>query len=127
MSELVWIMLGGALGTSLRYGVGRLLDIKLRDGIPLCTVTVNVVGCLVFGLVWALVRERLQIDEMVGRVLLTGFMGGFTTFSSFIFETESLLIDGRWKLAAANILLQILAGLLALALGLKLGGLVTGT
>jgi len=127
MSELVWIMLGGALGTSLRYGVGRLLDIKLRDGIPLCTVTVNVVGCLVFGLVWALVRERLPIDEMVGRVLLTGFMGGFTTFSSFIFETESLLIDGRWKLAAANILLQILAGLLALALGLKLGGLVTGT
>jgi len=127
MSELVWIMLGGALGTSLRYGVGRLLDIKLRDGIPLCTVTVNVVGCLVFGLVWALVRERLPIDEMVGRVLLTGFMGGFTTFSSFIFETESLLIDGRWKLAAANIVLQILAGLLALALGLKLGGLVTGT
>lgn len=125
MSELVWIMLGGALGTSLRYGVGRLLDIKLRDGIPLCTVTVNVVGCLVFGLVWALVRERLQIDEMVGRVLLTGFMGGFTTFSSFIFETESLLIDGRWKLAAANILLQILAGLLALALGLKLGALLT--
>jgi len=124
MNELAWIMLGGALGTSLRYGVGRLLDIKLRDGIPLCTVTVNVVGCLVFGLVWAVVRERLQIDEMVGRVLLTGFMGGFTTFSSFIFETQSLLIDGRWKLAAANILLQILAGLLALALGLKLGAWV---
>ena len=125
MSELVWIMLGGALGTSLRYGVGRLLCFELR-GIPLGTVTVNVVGCLVFGLVWAVVRERLQIDEMVGRVLLTGFMGGFTTFSSFIFETGSLLGDGRWKLALANVALQIVAGLLALAIGLKLGALLAG-
>ena len=51
MSERVWIMLGGALGASLRYGVRRLANIKLRDGIPLCTVTVNVIGCLIFGLV----------------------------------------------------------------------------
>lgn len=78
----------------------------------------------VFGFIWSLVEQRLVMSIEMRVILLSGFLGGFTTFSSFMFETSALLSDAQWTLAALNLGGQIVAGLVAVFLGLALGRLV---
>jgi len=81
-------------------------------------------GCFLFGLVWSLAENRLTITGEVRTIVLMGFMGAFTTFSSFAFETSQLLRDSQWFLAAANIVAQNLVGIAGLLLGLGAGRIV---
>ena len=84
-------------------------------------MAVNALGCFLFGLVWTLAEDRLLISGRARFLILTGFMGAFTTFSTFAFETSQLLDDSEWGLALANLLGQIVICLTCVFLGLMAG------
>ena len=90
MHKLVYLLLLGAIGTLARYalavGVGRVLP----GGFPWGTLAVNMLGCFLFGLVLTLGRERGALSREMVEVVLIGFMGAFTTFSSFVNDTVGL-------------------------------------
>ena len=84
---------------------------------PLGTFVVNVVGCLVFGAIAGASAERVQIPPATRLFLLTGILGGFTTFSSYAFETFVLVRDGQMLRAAINVAGQVVAGLVGMWAG----------
>ncbi len=122
--KFAWLALAGALGTLARYGLAGL--VQRIDGIsfPWGTITVNLVGCFLTGLIWALLESRWPATGQVRILVLVGFMGAFTTFSAFIFETGQMLNAAQWTSAAANLLLQNGLGLIALFAGAALGRLI---
>jgi fluoride exporter len=118
----VW--LGGGLGAALRHVLAARLSAapwpeKALAG-PWAIFVVNTLGCLAFGLLhgWA----KAKPEPTTALFFLTGTLGGFTTFSTFAWDTHQLAQQGRWGWAAANTGASVLAGLLAVALGLKLTG-----
>lgn len=115
--KLTYIALAGAMGTLARYGLGGLVQRFLPAAFPWGTLTVNLVGSFAFGLVWGLAVERGLISGEARLIILVGFMGAFTTFSTFMFETGQFMRDSQWLLAAGNLLAQNLLGLVALFLG----------
>jgi fluoride exporter len=119
--RLLWLSVTGAAGTLCRYWLDGLVQRILGDRFPWGILVVNVVGCFLFGLVWPLAEQRLVIKPETRIIILTGFMGAFTTFSTFTFETAQFMRDSQWLLAAANIVAQIVLGLAFLFLGLALG------
>jgi len=122
--KFAWLALAGALGTLARYGLAGL--VQRIDGIsfPWGTITVNLVGCFLTGLIWALLESRWPATGQVRILVLVGFMGAFTTFSAFIFETGQMLNAAQWTSAAGNLLLQNGLGLIALFAGAALGRLI---
>ncbi|MBN1287422.1 MAG: CrcB family protein [Anaerolineae bacterium] len=120
MQLMVSLALAGALGTVSRYMLSSVVQRLSGDGI-LSTWAVNIVGCFLFGLIEALAEQRLSLSNETRLVLLTGFMGAFTTFSTFIFDTSGLLNDLQWLPALLNIAGQVLTGIVFLLLGLAVG------
>lgn len=115
--KLLLIAAAGGAGTLARYALSLAVQRSAPGVFPWGTLAVNVAGCLLFGVVWALAEDRMAIGGETRAVLLIGFMGAFTTFSSFAFETAQLMRDGEWALAAANAAAQNLCGIAALVLG----------
>lgn len=108
------VAIGGALGSLSRYGVEQLLG--TTNGLPVGTLTVNIVGAFALGVLleWLAVRGSGASHRRADRLLIgTGFLGGFTTYSAFAFETDGLLRDGRAGLAVAYALTTVVVGLLA--------------
>ncbi len=124
MEKLLWIGLAGVLGTFARYGLSGVVQRACGSSFPCGTLAVNVLGCFLFGLIWSLAEDRLSISGEVRTVILIGFMGAFTTFSSFAFETAQLLRDAQWASAATNIVAQNALGIVGLFLGLIAGRLL---
>jgi fluoride exporter len=122
--KLAWLALMGALGTLCRYGLdGAVLNV-CGTRFPWGILAVNSLGCFLFGLIWSLAEERLMIGGETRSLVLIGFMGAFTTFSTFTFDTLKFLQASQWGLAVANSLGQMALGLLLLFLGLKIGSLL---
>jgi CrcB protein len=109
--------LAGAAGTLSRYGLSGLVQWLFGEKYPWGTLAVNAVGCFLFGMIWTLAEERLVISGQTRFILLVGFMGAFTTFSSFAYETSELLRDSQWSLAAGNLLAHNVLGLVCMFLG----------
>lgn len=122
--KLAWLALAGSLGTLARYGLGGLVQRFAPASFPWGTLVINLLGCLLFGFVWALAENRMIISTQTRLILLTGFMGAFTTFSSFAFETSQLLDDSQWLWAAGNLLAQNICGIVLVFVGIALGRLV---
>ncbi len=122
--KMISIALGGALGALARYGLGGLVHRWLSASFPWGTVAVNLVGCFLFGLVWAMAAGRWSVDSQTRTLLLVGFMGAFTTFSTFIAESGRLLAHAQMLLAMANILLQVTVGLAVYFLGMIVGRMI---
>jgi CrcB protein len=116
----LWVALGGALGAATRYGVAQWAGSRWGWGFPWGTLVVNVTGSLAIGLLMALLIAR-GTDPAWRLLLVTGFLGGYTTFSSYSFETLTLLEARRWDAAALYAAGSVLVGLLACAVGLGLG------
>ena len=118
LKTLAWVGLGGGIGSMLRFAVGGWAQrwVPLSQ-FPLGTLTVNVVGCLLIGLLGGLADYRQALDPGQRAFLLIGVLGGFTTFSAFAFETLNLAQDGELFRAGANVVLQTVLGLGAAALG----------
>ena len=121
MRELAWIAVAGAVGTVSRYGLSGLVQRATGAAFPWGTLVVNALGCFLFGLVWVLAEDRLVISGQTRIVVLVGFMGAFTTFSTFAYETSALITDAQWYAAAGNLIAQNVLGIVCVFLGLALG------
>ncbi|WP_104578726.1 fluoride efflux transporter CrcB [Helicobacter felis] len=121
----LWAALGGALGVSLRYFVGKIAPTKLWiwQSFPVGTFSVNVIGCFVIGFAGHLALKSVLSDKM-SVFFITGVLGGFTTFSSFGLDTLKLLQKQAFSEAIAYVLGTNILGLVCVALGWRLAKLV---
>ena len=124
--RFVLICLGGAVGTAARYGVGGLAARWWGAEFPYGTLIVNVTGSFLIGLIQQVGLSTLAISDTARLVLTIGVMGGFTTYSSFSYETLRLVEEGSWLQAGANVVLTTGLCLGVCALGLVLGRVVVG-
>jgi fluoride exporter len=122
--KLLWLAVAGSIGTLARYGLGGWVQSHCGKIFPWGTVAVNLLGCLAFGIVWSSLEERWPTSGETRAIVLIGFMGAFTTFSTFMFETEELLRDSEWWLALGYFSVHNIGGLAALVAGLAVGRLL---
>jgi fluoride exporter len=123
-AKILWIVLAGGLGALARYGLSGLAQRHMGLSFPWGTLLVNMAGCFCFGVIWAMAEERMMMSGNMRSILLIGFMGAFTTFSSFAFETSQLIRDAEWLLAGVNVVGQNVCGVLFLVLGIALGRII---
>lgn len=118
MSKLILIGLGGCLGAIARYLLSGFAHRFYTGGtFPLGTLLVNVLGCLAIGAAMGLIEDKGGLGPATRFVFVIGFLGSFTTFSSFGYETVELLRDGQWQGAGFNALANFGLGVGAVLLG----------
>ena len=125
MERLLWICLGGAIGTATRYGIGLWAASRFGDGFPIGTLIVNLAGCFAIACVMY-VATAAAWPATLRHAITVGFLGGFTTYSSFNYETTRLLLEGATTAAGLNLLATTVAGLVAGWLGLLCGRQMVG-
>ena len=113
------VALGGALGSTARWAVAEALP-HASGRLPWATLLTNVVGCALIGVLMVLVAERWPDRRLVRPFLGTGILGGFTTFSTYVVDTRTLVATGHAAVATAYLLGTLVAGLLAVVVGLRL-------
>lgn len=118
--QILSVALGGALGAVSRYYLGNVISRSIGSSLPYGTFVINVVGCFFMGLLMTLIIERNILPAAWRLFLCVGFLGGFTTFSSFGYETLMLLQESRYFEALAYIGGSMALGLIAAALGVAL-------
>jgi CrcB protein len=125
LTRLLLVGVGGFLGSVLRYAAsGAVLAATRYDAFPFGTFAVNAAGCLLIGLISGMAELRGSFSPEQRLFLVTGFLGGFTTFSAFGFETYYLLRTGAFLLAAANAVGQVAVGLAAVWGGHRIAALL---
>ncbi len=124
MYKLLLIALAGGMGSLARYGLSGIVQRLMGSGFAWGTASVNVLGCLLFGVVWSMTEESTLISGETRAIILVGFMGAFTTFSTFIFETGEMMRDSQWILALGNVAGQTVLGLAVFFIGLAIGRLL---
>ena len=117
MMNIVFVGLGGFIGASTRYLISLYASKLFTSKIPIGTLTVNILGSLIIGIVMELTLKTSLISPHMKLFLTTGFLGGLTTFSTFSYETMELIEKGELLLAIFNIALNLL---------LSLGGAIFG-
>jgi CrcB protein len=122
--NVLLIALGGSIGAVARYGLAGLVQRFTTPYFPFGTFVVNIVGCLAFGILAGLAEQRFALGPAARAFLLIGVLGGFTTFSSFSFETFQLLRDAELMRATLNAVGQLAAGVFAMWLGFVLARLL---
>lgn len=108
---------GGALGTAARYGAAQLIQVA-PDGFPWATFWTNVSGSCVLGIVLTLVLERFPPTRYLRPFVATGFLGAYTTFSTFAVETDLLVKDGHTAVAVGYVAASLVAGFAAVSIGM---------
>jgi CrcB protein len=125
MKLFVLVGIGGALGSMLRYAIAGLLNSPSpAQGLPLGTLFVNLLGCFFIGLLATMLTGDDLWTGQAYAFLVIGILGGFTTFSSFGLEAQSLMVAGRWSSAALYVTLSNLGGLVAAYFGYALADLL---
>ncbi len=139
--KLSLLAAAGALGTLARYSLSSLIQHAVHNSLwglfngqpqsattaqgaavfPWGTLAVNVLGCFLFGLAWSVVEHRVHTDSHTKLIVFVGFLGAFTTFSTYLFETGQMMRSSQWLYVAAHVLAQNGLGLAALFAGLMLG------
>ena len=123
-SQILLFAVAGALGSLARYGMTSAAGALLGRAFPGGVFVVTVLGCSLFGAVRAAACLLHLVSDSARLIILTGFMGAFTTFSTFIFDSQALLESGNWLALLLNVGGQIVLGLLALRLGIRLVALL---
>lgn len=113
-SQLGWIAAGGAAGACCRFLLSSWINQRVSGDFPWGTFAANTLGSVLFGVLFVLVFSLTTLREPLRLLLLVGFLGAFTTFSTFAFETVRLAQEGHWWLVAANVVGSNLACLLGL-------------
>jgi CrcB protein len=121
----LWVALGGALGSVSRYWLSGLIANRFGETFPWGTLVINVTGSFVIGLVGALANPEGRMDPQsrafATQFLMIGICGGYTTFSSFSWQTLNLLRDREWLYAGGNVILSVVLCMIAVWLGWMLG------
>lgn len=125
MKAFLLVAAGGAAGCMLRYATGLLVAPQtIAWRFPIATFTVNVLGCLIAGVLIGLGENRAFLTPDLRVLLFTGFLGGFTTFSAFGVETVGLLEKGELLVAMGYVVLSVLCGVAALWAAVRIGAAV---
>lgn len=115
--NIIVIALGAALGANLRYGLSLWAAQRLGASFPYGTLLINVIGSFVIGVVLTLTSTRVTISEPLRLLIVTGMLGGFTTFSSYSWESYTLISSGSWLAAGFYVLGSVALGLAGAFLG----------
>jgi CrcB protein len=118
--RLLLIAFFGAAGTLARYGLQGLVQVRTGATFPYGTLIVNLTGCFFLGLIGQFLLNRMVIPVDWRIAIAVGFFGGYTTFSSFGWETAKLLEDGEWLRATSYVAASVVAGLLLSVAGIRL-------
>ncbi len=122
MKNVLILIIGGSLGTLSRHGLGYLMHALLGQRFAWGTLTVNLIGSFIIGLLWALSEHKQLLTAETRLLIITGFCGAFTTFSTFMFESVQFVrISNDYLMAGANIFISILLGVGMVVLGMALG------
>ncbi len=124
MLELLVVGAGGFLGAIARYAAASYVQRLAGPGFPLGTFVVNILGCLIIGIAFAVVETRPQLSGNFRLFVMVGLLGAFTTFSTFGHETYELLRGGAWGMALLNVTGSAAMCLVAVVAGRTLGRLV---
>lgn len=117
MEKLIYLALGSLAGGYARYGLAGMVHGRMGTGFPHGTLAVNLSGCFVIGILNGLAGERFLLGPNARILLMTGFCGAFTTFSTLILETSNLTGDGETLLALLNIAASLIFGFLLFKAG----------
>jgi len=117
-SQLLWVALGGALGACGRFMVSAWMNNRIDSSFPWGTFTVNVLGSTLFGILFVVIFSLTNLKEPLRLMILVGFMGAFTTFSTFSFESIRLVEEGQWLMAGTNVVGNALCCLLGVWAGM---------
>jgi CrcB protein len=115
------VLFGGGVGSLVRYVAGLAIMTRFGSRFPLGTMVINITGSFLIGLLMTLLTERFQPHPNWRLMLVVGFLGGYTTFSSFEWETYSAIREGGFWIGLANVLGSVLFGYAAVWLGALLG------
>lgn len=126
MNELLAIALGGAMGAVARYLLGESITAYLGEAFPWGIFMVNALGSLAIGILFVLLVEQYPDSGIWRSLLIVGFLGAFTTFSTFSLQTLALLETGRWLVAVTYSFGSLVTCLVGVALGVWLTRRLTG-
>ena len=122
MDRYLMVVVGGAAGSLMRYVLGTAIMSRTGGRFPFGTVVINITGSFLIGLLMTLLTERLSPHPNWRLLLVVGFLGGYTTFSSFEWETFGLMRDGARWLGLLNVVGSVVIGYLAVWLGVAAAG-----
>jgi CrcB protein len=118
--RLLMIAVFGAIGTLARYGLQGLVQVKMGSTFPYGTLAINLTGCFFLGLVGQFTLNRMVISPELRMAIAVGFFGGYTTFSSFGWETAKMLEAGEWLWATTYVATSVVLGLFLSVAGIRL-------
>ena len=123
MDKIVYLMVAGSLGTIARYGISIFFNKFAVVNFPIGVFVVNMLGSFLFGLIWALSEDKGIVNSNMRLIILVGFMGSFTTFSTFAFDNTIYITQLDWAKLVLNILANNIVGIFLIYLGFKLSKL----
>jgi fluoride exporter len=107
MNNILLVFLGGGLGSIARYGVSEIVKTHFKTSYPLATFLSNSASCLILALIVGVFSSKMEGYPVLKMLLVVGFCGGFSTFSTFSFETVALMRSGNLIIAFANVLISV--------------------
>jgi len=107
MNNILLVFLGGGLGSIARYGISEIVKNNFKSNFPIATLLSNVISCAILALVIGIFAQKIGNNAALKTLIVIGFCGGFSTFSSFSYETVELMRSGNLMIAVANILISV--------------------
>lgn len=117
-------MLAGGIGSIARYGLSGLIHRYGEFSFPFGTLIVNLFGCFIAGFFLTFIQDKINISAATRVIIMVGFLGAFTTFSTYILETGQMVQDGEWFTAMLNFTVSNVGGFSAMVVGIYVGKLV---
>lgn len=124
MEKFLLISLGAVLGANARYWIGTWAAEKFGPSFPYGTMIINLTGSFVIGLFLTLATERLALDPRWRYLVVVGFLGAYTTFSTFAFESFNLIDQSQWLAAGLNVVGSAVLGILFVGLGVLVAKMI---
>lgn len=121
LKQILLVGLGGAIGSIFRFLTSALMTRYALNGFPLGTFVANILGCFILGICVGIFGKNPTENENLRLLFVTGFCGGYTTFSTFASENVQMLQQQNYMMLATYTLVSLLVGFLAVAIGLNLG------